>query len=181
MGVRENPFLLSDPLHDRVVRILLAEGVVTREQVEHAWLRWLRRLRDGEEYPLWRELLNTPDVDQESIFEVVALTYAFRRIAISVMGTAVLIDKLHAHIEDEQWNRLIEHLVLPVVEQGERPDTLQRIYVATYDPTSRTVRELVAGLKLPRVELRYAPAAELIALITELFPHKKFLLGTAVL
>ncbi|GIV58898.1 MAG: hypothetical protein KatS3mg042_1811 [Rhodothermaceae bacterium] len=177
MSLRDNPFILSDPLHDRVVRILLADGVVTREEVEHAWMRWLRRLRDGEEYPLWRELLNTPDVDIDAIFEIVALTYAFRRVHISVPGTMALAAHLGPRITDAQWNMLIENLVVPVLEPGQRLEAIRRVPFATFDPTNPDVRRLVASLNLPGIELCYAPAPDIIKVITEAFPEKKYLLG----
>ncbi len=179
MAVKDDPFILSNPLHDRVVRMLLARGIVTREQVEHAWLRWLRALRDGEQMPLWRELLDEPEVDAEGIYETAATAYAFKRIDIGLMGTLVLVDRLKERIPDMKWNLMVEHQVLPVVERGRRPGDADRISFATYDPTRPEIRRLVASLRLPAFELRYAPPGELLAVTAELFPQKKFLLGAA--
>ncbi|WP_456428092.1 hypothetical protein [Rhodocaloribacter sp.] len=179
MAAKKDPFILSNPLNDRVVRMLLAENVVTREQIEHAWLRWLRALRDGEHYPLWRELLDEPEVDVERIYEVAAKAYAFKRIHIGLMSTLVLVERLKKRIGDAQWNLLIEHQVLPVVERGQRPDAVSRISFATFDPAHPEIRRLVASLGLP-FELRYAPASDLLTVTAEAFPRKKFLLGQAV-
>lgn len=179
MAAKKDPFILSNPLNDRVVRMLLAENVVTREQIEHAWLRWLRALRDGEDYPLWRELLDEPEVDGERIYEVAAKAYAFKRIHIGLMSTLVLVERLKKRIGDAQWNLLIEHQVLPVVERGQRPDAVSRISFATFDPAHPEIRRLVASLGLP-FEMRYAPASDLLAVTAEAFPRKKFLLGQAV-
>ncbi len=180
MAVKDDPFLLSNPMHDRMVRILFARGIVTREQIEHAWLRWLRALRDGEQYPLWRELLDEPEVDLERIYETAAQAYAFKRIHIGLMGTLVLVERLKNRIVDAQWNVLIENQVLPVVERGKRPDDVSRISFATFDPTHPETRRLVDSLGLPSFELRYAPADELLAVTAEVFPRKKFLLGQAI-
>ena len=167
--------MLGDPLHDRIVRILLADGIVTREQVEEAWLRWLRARRDGIEEPLWRELLMTPGIDQESIYEVVALAYAFKPIRINVRGTLILVDRLRSRIPDAQWNELVEHLVLPVVESRMEPGMAPRIAVAAYDPTRDAVRRLVESLDLGPIEVRYAPADEIFTAISEVLPQKKYL------
>lgn len=178
MAVKDDPFLLSNPLHDRVVRMLLAQGIVNSEQVEHAWMRWLRALRDGEQFPLWRELLKDPGADTERIYETAAMAYAFKRINIGLMGTLILVDRLKERIPDMQWNLLVEHQVLPVVEWGRRPADTPRISFATYDPTRPEIRRLVASLGLPAFELRYAPPGVLLAVTAEVFPQKKFLLGS---
>lgn len=172
---RREPFLLSDPLHDRIVRILLADGIVSREQVEAGWMRWLRTRRDGCEEPLWREILNTPGIDQNSIFEVVALAYAFRPIEINVRGTLILVDRLGRRVSDDQWNTLVEHLVLPVVEVGHEPGMAPRTAVATFDPTCDAVRAVIESLDIGPIEVRYATGEAIYAAIAEVLPQKKYL------
>ncbi len=165
------------PFEDRVVSKLLEKGVIDEIQVRNAWKRWKRARENRTKYPLWRELVYDPAIEDRSpIFAIAAAIYAFEPIDIAGSESLQLIENLKDRFSEDDWKEMIEYCVIPVVDAGKNPRRVERLSFATPDPSHLFIRRLVGRLCQEAHELRFAPALELHLLISTAFPHMKHLL-----
>jgi len=165
------------PFEDRVVSKLLEKGFIDEIQIQNAWKRWNRARENRTKYPLWRELVYDPAIEDRSpIFAIAAAIYAFEPIDIAGAESLRLIENLKNRYSEDDWKEMIEYCVVPVVDARKNPARLERLSFATPDPSHLFIRRLVGRLCQEPHELRFAPALELHRLISTAFPHMKHLL-----
>ena len=164
-------------LRDRVVIMALFYEIVQVDQVERAWRQWRKLRAEGSETSLWHVLVRKADIDREALYEVAAQIYGFEEADINRLRAQTLIREVSTTFTQEQWQCLCELLVAPIA-LGEDPRTGHaRLVFATYDPTRPEVTRLLQSFNLNSFELRYAPAAVITDLFSELLgPEVKALL-----
>lgn len=154
-------------LRDRVVIMLLFDQVVREEHVEEAWQRWHRRKSDATT-PLWRVLLEMPDLDREAIYREAAKVYAFEEAKVVKTKALPLIRDVAESLGKDQVSRMIELRLLPVsVDQD--TDGEAALVFATHDPGRNSVMRFLQRLGIQKFVLRYAPEAVIGRLIVEAF------------
>lgn len=155
---------------DRVVKALLADHLVTDEQVaEAAAIHAAEAGRDA----LWRILAELPEVDRPTVYGKAAAVYAFKQEAIAPGRpdhdfVRLTMETLAEHHREE----MLEMLLLPFEHALDFDTGTGRMVFVTPDPTRPDVNKLLHSLDVGRFELRYAPETDIMRLLDELFPRK---------
>lgn len=155
---------------DRVVRSLIAKGIVSKEQVREA--AYILEAEGGRE-ALWRVLADVSSVTKEMVYAEAANVYAFRHAEVGpgrpdhdfVMLTMET-------IAQDKRDDMLEMLLLPFEHLLDYETGTGRIVFVTPDPTRPEVNSLLHELDLGRFELRYVDESVIISLIDEIFPRK---------
>lgn len=157
-------------LRDRVVIMSIFYEIVKLEHVAKAWQRWTEMKHKGSSDSFWRMLVREPDVDRDAIYEVAAQIYGFEMVEINRLRALALIRDLAETFSQEQWQRMIQLLVVPI-GVGEDPRTGHaRLIFATHDPTRPEVARLLQSFSLESFELRYSAPSVITELFAEIFP-----------
>jgi hypothetical protein len=119
----------------------------------------------------WRQVAREFPECAHVLSRTAAETYGFRSVLICQMGTLVLADLLTMRVPSPVWQQMFEIGLVPVVEHGVTPDPNERILCATPDPSSRTVRDFLQGIKSFRPETVYADEGHLRAVMELLAQH----------
>ena len=153
---------------DRVVTLLLRQGVVTVEHVQQA----KRRKTEGHRSDaLWRVVAEGADVPRADVYETAARIYAFPIADIDAHPpnpdqTRSLFNGMSEAHQDE----LLELRVVPLrVRRGRNGTILDLI---THDQMRPAVHRAVRKLEIDRFELKYAPESSVQRLISEAYPQK---------
>ena len=169
IGTSQEKFSPHD-LRDRVVIMSIFYEIVKLKHVEKAWHRWAEMQRKGSTDSLWRVLLREPDVNRDAIYEVAAQIYGFEVAEINRLRALALIRAVAETFSQEQWQRMIQLLVVPI-GVGEDPRTGHaRLIFATHDPARPEVARLLQSFSLNSFELRYAAPSVITELFSEIFP-----------
>ena len=174
---REPPAVETVPEHfspldlrDRVVIMSIFYEIVKVEQVEKAWQRWTTMQHNGSTESLWRVLVTEPGVDRDAIYEVAAQIYGFEVAEINRLRALALIRDVEASFSEQQWQRMIQFLVVPI-GVGEDPRSGHaRLIFATPDPTRPEVARLLQSFNLNSFDLRYGAPSVISELFNEIFP-----------
>ena len=157
-------------LRDRVVIMAIFYEIVEVEHVEKAWRRWSKMQREGSTESLWRILVLEPGVDRDAIYEVAAQIYGFDVTEINRLRALALIRDVAESFSEEQWQHMIQLLVVPI-GVGEDPRTGHaRLIFATHDPTRPEVPRLLQNFNLNSFDLCYAASSMISELFREIFP-----------
>jgi type IV pilus assembly protein PilB len=155
---------------DRVVKALVAENLVTDEQVaEAAAIHAAESGRDA----LWRVLAELPTVDRPMVYGKAAAVYAFKQETLAPGRpdhdfVRLTMETLAEHHREE----MLEMLLLPFEHALDFDTGTGRMVFVTPDPTRPDVNKLLHSLDVGRFELRYAPETDIVRLLDELFPRK---------
>jgi hypothetical protein len=174
-----SPVFRREEVRDRVVRSLLDAGQVSLPVVERAWNSWSRGAY-GIRTPLWRALLSDPAVDREQVYAQAAHCYAYRTIAIDLLASCCQIEAMMNRLHGQQWEQLVRHGLMPVVELGSAPGETWRLVLASHDPTHRQIESLLRTLDFGPVEVCHTPRMNLYAVTAESFPALLPFLGIAL-
>ncbi len=157
-------------LRDRVAIMAIFYEIVTLEQVEKAWQRWSKMQHKGSTESLWHILVLEPGVDRDAIYEVAAQIYGFEVAEINRLRALALIRDVAESFSQEQWQRMIQLLVIPI-GVGEDPRSGHaRLIFATHDPTRPEVARLLQSFNLTSFDLRYGASSVISELFNEIFP-----------
>lgn len=167
----ESPNSLID-LRDRVTIMLLFREVVRAEQVDRAWKKWKDAEERGQAEPLWRYLLEEPNVNREGIYAEAADVYAFKKVAIPHESAVAFISENREAFTEAQWKNMRVLSLLPVARQeNPRFQEKQWIFVSN-DPTRTEAGRFVRSLGLKHYELCYAPEKFVQLLLQTAFPRR---------
>ena len=159
-------------LRDRVTIMLLFREVVRSEQVDRALKRQKEAERHGQSEPLWRYLLDEPNVNREGIFAEAADVYAFKKVAIPHDQAVAFINENREAFTEAQWKVMRELSLLPVSRRDNpRFGEKQWIFV-THDPTRVEAGRFLRTLGLKHYELCYAPEKFVRTLQQIAFPKR---------
>ncbi|NQV73616.1 type II/IV secretion system protein [bacterium] len=162
---------LGERLHkDRVVRTLLADGIVTDEQAAQGL-----KLFDAEggKIALWRIIADLKGVERESVYKAAARVYAFKLEEVDEFRPDHDFVRLTMEtLADEHRDEMIEMLLVPFEHSIDFETGTGRIIFITPDPTRPEVNKLVHELDLGRFELRYASESQILRLLDTIFPRK---------
>lgn len=155
---------------DRVVKQLLAEGIVDASKIAEATSEWEDQ---GGSLALWRIVADLPGVSREVVYETAARVYAFKH---EVIGPGRpdhdFVRLTMETLAEEHHEEMLEMLLVPFEHSIDFDTGTGRIIFVTPDPTRPEVNRLVHELDLGRFELRYASETEILKLYDELFPRK---------
>lgn len=119
----------------------------------------------------WRTVaIRFPD-HSHTLGRLAADTYGFRSVLICQMGTLVLADLLTMRVPPHLWRPMFEAGLVPVVEHGASPDPNERILCASHDPSSKSTREFLQGVKSFRAESVYADEGHIRAVMELIAQH----------
>ena len=159
-------------LRDRVVIMSLFYEIVKVEQVEKAWQRWSKMQHKGSADSLWRVLVTERGVDRDAVYEVAAQIYGFEVAEINRLRALALIRDVAESFSEDQWQHMIQLLVIPI-GVGEDPRSGHaRLIFATPDPTRPEVTRLLQRFNLNSFDLRYGAPSVISELFNEIFPPK---------
>ena len=162
-----DPQALNDlEVNDRVVSVLLHQGVVTPEQVRKAQRH--KRKRSSEE-ALWRIMAQIVGEDRPTIYKAAAHVYAFSEADLDAYGldpefTRSMMDRF----TDDQKERLLDLGIVPHRICDERGT----VDLITHDPMRPEVHRVARQLDIDRFDLKYAPETKVAGLISETFPRE---------
>ncbi len=163
-------------LRDRVVIKLLYEEIVTIEQVEEGWARWIAK-EGGTSYPLWRELAEDPAIDAELVFEQAAIVYSFASMSLEGMNYTEYFRGLGSKVLTDQWIALEELRVAPVATDDTADG--RRIIMATHDPARQDLMRTLQKLGFAELEIRFARRGEIDFFFDEVRRRRKGEFGKA--
>jgi type II secretory ATPase GspE/PulE/Tfp pilus assembly ATPase PilB-like protein len=162
---------LGERLHkDRVVRTLLAEGIVSDQQAAQGL-----KLFDAEggKIALWRIIADLKGVERESVYQAAARVYAFKLEEVDEFRPDHDFVRLTMEtLADEHRDEMVEMLLVPFEHSIDFETGTGRIIFITPDPTRPEVNKLVHELDLGRFELRYASESQILRLLDTIFPRK---------
>ncbi len=157
-------------LRDRVVVMAVFYEIVKLEHVEKAWYRWSKRQRKGSSDSLWHFLVQEPGVNRDAIYEVAAQIYGFEMADINRLRALALIRDVSESFSQEQWQSMIQLLVIPIAVGEDPRSGHARLIFATHDPTRPEVARLLQSFNLTSFDLRYAAPSVISELFNEIFP-----------
>ncbi|GAB5534728.1 MAG: GspE/PulE family protein [Rubricoccaceae bacterium] len=157
-------------VQDRVVQALLRRGLVTVEQASEADKI---RQQSGVKVPLWRSLVEVPDVDRDKVFEQAAATYAFRLAPVRDREPEAEFAKtVLESFSEEARDKLLDLQTIPYAYAQDQPSGILKLVFVTEDPMRSELQRVINGLELERYELCFAPGSVVSAVIQEAFPRK---------
>lgn len=174
-----SPVFRREEVRDRVARSLLDAGQVSLPVVERAWNSWSQGAY-GIRTPLWRALLSDPAVDREQVYAQAARCYAYRTIALDLLASCCQVEAMMNRLHGQQWEQLVRHGLMPVVELGSAPIETWRLVLASHDPTHRRIESLLRTLDFGPVEVCHTLRKNLYAVTAESFPALLPFLGIAL-
>ena len=157
-------------LRDRVVVMAIFYEIVKLEHVEKAWRRWSKMQQKGSNDSLWNILVQEPGVNRDAIYEVAAQIYGFEIADINRLRALALIRDVSESFSQEQWQSMIQLLVIPIAVGEDPRSGHARLIFATHDPTRPEVARLLQSFNLTSFDLRYAAPSVISELFNEIFP-----------
>lgn len=155
---------------DRVVRSLLAEGMLTEQQ---AALGLKEFDAVGGKTALWRIIADLKGVNRESVYQAAARVYAFKLEEIDEFKPDHDFVRLTMEtLAEEYREEMMELLLVPFEHSIDFETGTGRIIFITPDPTRPDINRLVHELDLGRFELRYASESSIVRLLDTIFPRK---------
>jgi type IV pilus assembly protein PilB len=161
------PFSILD-LQDRVVIRMLYDEVIGIEHVEKAWYRWSKYAQAGKRPPLWRMLLEDPDLEKETVFSKAAKAYDFSPVEYSKLSMLGYLRARKDRFTKAQWKQLARLYVVPVGEIKEEKDDESTLVFITHDVVRPELHRYLGELNIRRFALRYAPQTMTVSLITQM-------------
>lgn len=157
-----------DPLdlHDSVVIMALFYEVVQLDHVGRAWAQWRQRRT---RLPLWRVLLDVPDVSTSAVLGIAAEIYGIEKADIEEAQAATFLRTLFASFAPAQWQTMAERLVVPISVDADPGSGAPRLILAATDPCGPAVIQFVESLGVEHHVIQYAPAEALITLLRRTF------------
>ena len=144
---------LAEMFEDDVVLSLLYNGAVRLEQIAQA----IAARRQAPEQPLWRMLLDQPDVDREAVYAEAARIAGIEPAPIdATRPSAEFIRAILLLLPASVQQQLFAHKLLPCAFVNDPASGLRTLLLATFDPTRPELPRLVQMLGFPAA-LRYAP------------------------
>ena len=136
---------------DHTTKAALKTGVLTKDEVES-----LRCSISGPTSTLsWRQCaLAYPELS-ERLHRLAAKVYGFRSLTVCQIGTYIYNVKLTEFFTNAHWSMLFERDIVPVVEYGNYPKLIRRHILATANPGSRHIRDVIHKLPIPQSEIVY--------------------------
>ncbi len=136
---------------DRVVAHLLVTGALTSGALSRAKNLWRAT---GRKESLWRVLLRSDEISEDTVFAAAAAAYGFQPVEVSLLETVGLMDHLARDWPKTVIPRLIGLGILPVVpSEGRRRKGVATF--AAYDPTRPEVRRMVETVATGTHSVRY--------------------------
>ena len=171
--IDDEPALVNGKkIRDRVVRRLVAKGIITDQQLAEGIDELARLRNEGYKVPLWRVITLDPRVDREKIYREAADVYAFREAQIGYSEALAFIEAVADQFEGPHLDRMIELFVIPISHRLDNRTGEVLWVFATHDPTRPEVHKLIQRLRLNRFELHYTSESFIRELITEGFLSK---------
>ena len=171
-GPDSRPDFLALNLRDRVVIMLLFDQIVREDQVANVWPLWKQQSASEAELPLWRMLALVPEVNRELIFAEAARVYGIEQAHIERRGALPIIEKVYHYCPRPLWDQLVRLRAVPIAEGKQQHSQRDRLIFAAHDPMNPDLQDLLPQLAKDGYEVRYAPEAEVVALLAEAFPWK---------
>ncbi|NNE71414.1 MAG: hypothetical protein HKN29_13780 [Rhodothermales bacterium] len=123
---------------DRVIAYLMATGQLTQGMLNRTKRLWRAA---GRKDALWRVLLRSDELPEDTVYEAAASVYSFSPVNVSLLETVGLIDHLSKVWPQTVISRLVGLGILPVIP-AEKPSK-KALTFAAYDPTRSEVRRMV--------------------------------------
>lgn len=159
--------LPMDELRDRVVVMLLFKQKITTQQVAAAWEALEQTSGPESNQPLWRFLVDLPNVDREEVFAEAANAYAFEQITKSPEAAAAFIKAHRDEFADGQLQKMRDLNVVPVAVDTDGRTGHKEYTFATHDPTRKGVRKRIQKMGVQQFELKYAPESFVETVVAE--------------
>jgi len=131
------------------------------------------RQQSGGKVPLWRSLVEVPDIDRDKVFEQAAATYAFRLAPVRDREPEAEFAKtVLESFSEEARDKLLDLQTIPYAYAQDQPSGILKLVFVTEDPMRSELQRVINGLELERYELCFAPGSVVSAVIQEAFPRK---------
>lgn len=153
-------------LRDQVVIMALFDQLVTEEEVEAVWRVWRVRHLAFMQEPFWRMLLLLSNANTEQLYEQAARVAGIETAYLGRKAIFSAIRHLKRQLSRSDWKTLAQIPVVPVAEKGYGHASGGMIF-ATHDTTNPRIRKVVDSIWKAPYEMRYAPYADLLALLEE--------------
>lgn len=153
-------------LRDQVVIMALFDQLVTEEEVEAVWRVWRTRHLAFMQEPFWRLLLLLSHTNTEQLYEQAARVAGIETAYLGRHAIFLATRNLKRQISRSDWKTLAQIPVVPVAEKGYGHASGGMIF-ATHDTTNPRIRKVIDSIWKAPYEMRYAPHADLLALLEE--------------
>lgn len=153
----------EEAIRDRVVIMLLFHEIVQLEQIRNAWEKW-NRTNPTKADSFWRFLANQKEMPADRIYEVASEVYAFPKAQFVAQQVPSFIQKCEAILPANAWHDLRQFGLVPV-GQERRQGAPDRWIFATHDPSHPDAVRVIRNAGVGHYDIRYAPKAELSALL----------------
>jgi hypothetical protein len=163
------PVLPATVFRDRVVRLALAEGLVTREEVDAAWAEFAEAdVPRGAR--LWRHIAYRRPTSREALYSLAARIYGFEEVGISVSDVIAFVRRVKGRFSEEQWKEMSSLRIVPIgFEDVGAPDS-SRMLFACSDPMRIEVNNFLSTLSVRSFVLRYASSTSVDYVLDRVLP-----------